>query len=93
MIRMVMVMVRMVCNGKNGDSCDGDGGENEEIPTCNSGDCDGDEYDGDGDGDDEIPTCRRHGYSSDSPSQEITVIIDFIIEFFIYCYIFSSFYH
>ena len=27
-----------------------------------------------------MSTCTPHGYSSDSPSQEITVIIDFIID-------------
>ena len=41
---------------------------------------DGDDDDANDDGDDdgEEPTCTHHGYSSDSPSQEITVIINFI---------------
>ena len=60
---------------------DGDNEKNDD------GDDDDANDDGDDDDDGEEPTCTHHGYSSDSPSQEITVIIDFINIILSYRYI------
>ena len=54
---------------------DGDNEKNDD------GDDDDANDDGDDDDDGEEPTCTHHGYSSDSPSQEITVIINFRIHY------------